>query len=82
MAWKRHLSRSMLLALLAAIGYGVHLLLPPSPRWTLPGHLEIIGITADSRQFWTAPQITGYDQGTRTSFQLRDLSDGSVAASS
>lgn len=80
MAWKRRISWTIFLALLAALGYAVHLLLPPAPRWELEGPLEIIGLTADSRQFWTVVRMSGAEEvsGHCGPVQLRDLASGKV----
>jgi len=80
MAWKRHLARAIFLAALAAIGYAVHLLLPPAPRWTTREPIEILGVTSDGRQFWAVRQKEGYDQGRRSTVELRDLTDGTLVA--
>jgi hypothetical protein len=82
MTWKRTISRALFLALLAAIGYAVHLLLPPAPRWRLQGPLEILGLTADGRHFWTIAlkPIDDFNGGRRGPLQLRDLGNGAVVA--
>ena len=44
---KRAFAWTVFVALLAAIGYAVHLLLPPATRWQLQGPITILGVTAD-----------------------------------
>ncbi|GEM_PF-7091407 len=83
MAWKRHISWTVFLSILVAIGYAVHLLLPPPTRWHLKGAVTILGITADSRQFWTLamdPSSTNPLGGQRGPLQLRDFATGAVVA--
>ena len=82
MAWKRHLARAIFLAVLAAIGYAVHMLLPPVPRWELQGPSEIIGLTSNNRHFWTIALDAkgGDDGGRRGPLQLRELARGAIVA--
>lgn len=82
MAWKRYLARAIFLAVLAAIGYGVHLLLPPAPRWTLEGPFEILGITADSKQFWTvkSPSKDNELMARQGPLRLRNMNNGEATA--
>lgn len=83
MAWKRLISWTVLLAVLAAPGYLIHLLLPPAARWQLEGSFEILGITYDCRQFWTVSLKYNDDTDDwrqRGPLQFRDMATGAVVA--
>lgn len=78
MSWKKWIPRAIFLACLMGIGSAVHFLLPPAPRWELRDSFKILGITSDSKLFWAIRTKLGYDQGNRTTLQLRDFANGEL----
>ncbi|GEM_PF-6027831 len=87
MTWRRYLW----FGLLAALGWGLYLFVPPKPRWTLPEHEVPVKVNAtrmvsivldeskkESQQVYSAKGLATYKAGL---LRLRDLKTGQVLAS-